>query len=98
MSYRPETTMRMGTIEVEGLDIFLREAGKAGNPKLVLLHGFPASSHQYRHLMPVVAVQFHVIAMDYPGFGNSDMPDPTTYPYILRLANSARWARKQGRF
>src|SRR5262249_3693576 len=47
------------------------------------LHGFPASSHQYRHLIPVLADTFHVIAMDYPGFGNSDMPDPATYPYTF---------------
>jgi pimeloyl-ACP methyl ester carboxylesterase len=83
MNYRPdttETTVRMGTIEVEGLNIFYREAGQPGNPQLILLHGFPASSHQYRHLMPVLADTFHVIAMDYPGFGNSDMPDPATYP------------------
>ena len=86
MNYRPdttETTVRMGTLEVEGLNIFSREAGKPGNPKLVLLHGFPASSHQYRNLIPAVADTFHVIAMDYPGFGNSDMPDLTQYSYTF---------------
>ena len=86
MNYRPDTTetmVRMGTIAVEGLNIFSREAGKPGNPKLVLLHGFPASSHQYRNLIPALADKFHVIAMDYPGFGNSDMPDPTQYPYTF---------------
>ena len=86
MNYRPditETTVRMGTLAVEGLNIFFREAGKPGNPKLVLLHGFPASSHQYRNLIPALADRFHVIAMDYPGFGNSDMPDPTQYPYTF---------------
>ena len=86
MDYIPdttETTVRMRTIEVEGLNLFYREAGSPRNPKLVLLHGFPASSHQYRHLLPALADQFHVIAMDYPGFGNSDMPDPATYSYTF---------------
>jgi pimeloyl-ACP methyl ester carboxylesterase len=73
----------MGTIEVAGLNLFYREAGKPGNAKLVLLHGFPASSHQYRNLIPALAGKFHVIAMDYPGFGNSDMPDPAKYPYTF---------------
>src|SRR5215510_98557 len=75
MNYRPdttETTVRMGTIAVEGLNIFSREAGKPGSPKLVLLHGFTSSSHQYRNLIPALADTFHVIAMDYPGFGNRD--------------------------
>ena len=71
------------TIKIEGLNIFYREAGEASLPKLVLLHGFPASSHQYRNLMPALAHQFHVIAPDYPGFGNSDMPDPKTFDYTF---------------
>ena len=53
------------------------------NPKLVLLHGFPASSHQYRDLIRVLADRFHVIAPDYPGFGNSDRPDPAKFPYTF---------------
>src|SRR6266702_1290276 len=90
MNYRPdttETTVRMRTIEVQGLCIFYREAGKAGSPKLVMLHGFPASSHQYRNLIPALAGKFHVIGMDYPGFGNSDMPDPAKYPYTFDKAS-----------
>ncbi len=86
MDYTPdatETTVRMRTIEVEGLNLFYREAGKPGNPKLVLLHGFPASSHQYRNLIPALADRFHVVAPDYPGFGNSDMPDPGEYHYTF---------------
>ena len=86
MNYIPdtaETTVRMGITEVEGLNIFYREAGTPGKPKLVLLHGFPASSHQYRNLIPALADKFHVIAMDYPGFGNSDMPDSVKYPYTF---------------
>lgn len=68
-------------IVVDGLNIFYREAGNQSSPKLVLLHGFPASSHQYRNLIPALAERFHVIAPDYPGFGNSDMPDPATFSY-----------------
>lgn len=75
--------VRMGTIEVGGLDIFYREGGEPGNPKLVLLPGFPTSSHQYRNLIPALAGKFQVIAMDYPGFGYSDMPDPAKYSYTF---------------
>jgi len=72
-----------GTTEVAGLKIAYREAGRPGNPKLVLLHGFPASSHQYRDLIRALADRFHVIAPDYPGFGHSDIPDPATYAYTF---------------
>src|SRR5258707_1353120 len=71
------------TARVAGLAIAYREAGDAASPKLVLLHGFPASSHQYRDLIPALATRFHVIAPDYPGFGNSDMPDPATFAYTF---------------
>jgi pimeloyl-ACP methyl ester carboxylesterase len=70
-------------VNIDGLNIFYREAGKETAPKLVLLHGFPASSHHYRNLIPELAGKFHVIAPDYPGFGNSDMPDPETFPYTF---------------
>lgn len=71
------------TIEVGGVNIFYREAGNPELPKLLLLHGFPASSHQYRNLIPALARDFHVIAPDYPGFGNSDMPPPEQYEYTF---------------
>jgi pimeloyl-ACP methyl ester carboxylesterase len=71
------------TIHVDGLKIAYREAGDPSSPKLVLLHGFPASSHQYRDLMRVLSDRFHVIAPDYPGFGNSDTPDPATFNYTF---------------
>src|SRR6185312_7013482 len=71
------------TIEVDGIDIAYREAGAADNPKLVLLHGWPSSSHQYRNLIPALADRFHVIAPDYPGFGNSGTPDPATFIYTF---------------
>lgn len=70
-----------GSIVVDGLDIAYREAGKATSPKLVLLHGFPAGSHQYRDLVRSLSDKFHVIAPDYPGFGLSSIPDPAKYRY-----------------
>jgi pimeloyl-ACP methyl ester carboxylesterase len=71
------------SIAVDGLNIAYREAGDPTNPKLVLLHGFPASSHQYRDLIRALADRFHLIAPDYPGFGLSDIPDPATFPYTF---------------
>lgn len=73
--------VRFGTIKVDGLTIAYREAGDPSLPKLVLLHGWPSSSHQYRNLLPALAKRFHVIAPDYQGFGDSDRPDPATYHY-----------------
>ena len=74
------------TAMVDGLSVFYREAGEPGSPKLVLLGGFPASSHQFRHLLPALAERFHVVAPDYPGFGNTDMPDDFAYTFD-RLAD-----------
>src|SRR5579863_9984851 len=77
------STVRYETAHVAGLNIAYREAGDPGNPQLVLLHGFPASSHQYRNLIPALADRFHVLAPDYPGFGNSDQPDPAKFSYTF---------------
>jgi len=77
----PQTHYRNAT--VQGVNMAYREAGNPGSPKLVLLHGFPSSSHQYRDLIPALATRFHVIAPDYPGFGNSDMPDPARFAYTF---------------
>jgi pimeloyl-ACP methyl ester carboxylesterase len=71
------------TVQVEGLNVFYREAGDPTNPKLLLLGGFPSSSHQFRNLIPALADRFHVISPDYPGFGNTDMPDPATWDYTF---------------
>jgi pimeloyl-ACP methyl ester carboxylesterase len=76
-------TVLYKTTIVEGLSVFYREAGESGAPKLLLLHGFPASSHQYRNLIPTLADKFHIVAPDYPGFGNSSMPDPARFPYTF---------------
>ena len=71
------------TAVVDGLTVFYREAGTPGSPKLVLLGGFPASSHQFRNLIPALAERFHVLSPDYPGFGNTDMPDPADFDYTF---------------
>jgi pimeloyl-ACP methyl ester carboxylesterase len=59
------------TVSVDGLDIFYREAGSHDNPTILLLHGFPTSSHMFRNLMSALADRFHLVAPDYPGYGNS---------------------------
>lgn len=69
------------SVDVDGVKIFYREAGDASAPALLLLHGFPTSSHMYRNLIPALADRFHVIAPDLPGFGFSDAPDRTSFPY-----------------
>src|SRR5512147_1000696 len=75
------------TESVNGISVFYRKAGNPDSPKVVLLGGFPASSHQFRNLIPALADKFHVISPDYPGFGNTDMPDPATFAYTFdRLA------------
>jgi pimeloyl-ACP methyl ester carboxylesterase len=69
------------TMNVDGLDIFYREAGSKESQAIVLLHGFPTSSHMFRNLMPELADQFYLIAPDYPGFGNSSMPSLDEFEY-----------------
>lgn len=86
MTFTPSvsaTTVAYKTLTVGSLNIAYREAGDASSPKLVLLHGWPSSSHQYRNLIPALADKFHVISPDYPGFGNSDTPDPAKFAYTF---------------
>ena len=64
-------TVHYHTVKVDGIDIFYREAGPADAPAVLLLHGFPTSSHMFRNLIPTLADRYHVIAPDYPGFGQS---------------------------
>src|SRR5581483_11703082 len=74
-------------IAVDGLNMFYREAGDPKAPAVLLLHGFPTSSHMFRALIPALAERYHVIAPDLPGFGYSDAPDRTEFKYTFdRLA------------
>jgi pimeloyl-ACP methyl ester carboxylesterase len=57
------------TLDVDGLNVFCREAGAPTAPAVLLLHGFPTSSHMFRNLIPALADRYHAIAPDYPGFG-----------------------------
>ncbi|MFJ6947046.1 alpha/beta fold hydrolase [Streptomyces wuyuanensis] len=71
------------TVDVDGLEVFYREAGDPQSPAVVLLHGFPTSSHMFRHLIPALADRYHVIAPDHIGFGQSAMPSPADFPYTF---------------
>jgi pimeloyl-ACP methyl ester carboxylesterase len=75
------TTFR--TISIDGLDIFYREAGSRENPTILLLHGFPTSSHMFRNLMTALGDRFHLVAPDYPGYGNSSMPSVNEFDYTF---------------
>lgn len=67
--------------EIGSVSVFYREAGPKDAPTILLLHGFPSSSHMFRDLIPELAQTYHVIAPDYPGFGQSDAPDAASYDY-----------------
>ncbi|KQW94147.1 hydrolase [Massilia sp. Root418] len=69
------------TVKVDGVNIFYREAGPKNAPTLLLLHGFPTSSQMFRNLIPLLADRYHVIAPDYPGYGQSDMPPMDKFTY-----------------
>jgi len=69
--------------DVDGTKIFYREAGRKAAPAVLLLHGFPTSSHMFRNLIPALADRYHVIAPDLPGFGFSDSPDRKQFQYTF---------------
>ena len=69
--------------DVDGFNVFYREAGLADAPALLLLHGFPSSSHMFRDLIPRLADRFHIVAPDLPGFGQSDMPSREKFSYTF---------------
>jgi pimeloyl-ACP methyl ester carboxylesterase len=71
------------TVDVDGLDIFYREAGAPKSPSLLLLHGFPTSSHMFRDLIPLLADRYHLVAPDLLGFGFSDAPDRAQFKYTF---------------
>jgi pimeloyl-ACP methyl ester carboxylesterase len=73
--------IRFHKVAVGDINVFYREAGRQGAPKLLLLHGFPSSSHMFRDLIPRLADRFHIIAPDLPGFGQSDMPSRDAFTY-----------------
>src|SRR5947207_2421965 len=71
------------SVKIDGLDIFYREAGDKAKPTILLLHGFPTSSHMFRNLIPALADKFHLIAPDYPGFGLSSAPKVNEFNYTF---------------
>jgi pimeloyl-ACP methyl ester carboxylesterase len=71
------------TAEIDGIEIFYREAGPADAPVVLLLHGFPTSSHMFRNLIPALSDRYRVIAPDYPGYGQSAMPDRARFSYTF---------------
>ena len=82
------TKVTYRTVSVDGMKIFYREAGPTNAPTLLLLHGFPTSSHMFRGLIPLLADRFHIVAPDLPGFGQSDLPSRDAFSYTF--ARSAR--------
>ena len=80
------------TVKIDGLDIFYREAGSKNAPTILLLHGFPTSSHMFRNLIQKLSNEFHLVAPDYPGYGNSSMPTIDEFDY--NFANIANIIKK----
>lgn len=84
------TATRYRTVEVEGLEVFYRESGSPRRPALLLLHGFPSSSHMYRSLLADLGDEYHCVAPDLPGFGLTESPAPGNFDYTFdRLAEIA---------
>ena len=87
MSNTITPTVFYRTLNVEGLEIFFREAGPRDAPTVLLLHGFPSSSHMFRNLIPMLADTYHVVAPDFPGYGESSAPSVNDFDYSFeRLA------------
>ena len=79
----PIPVVHYRTAKVDGVGVFYREAGPKDAPVVLLLHGFPTSSHMFRNLIPALADRYHVIAPDYPGFGESAAPDHKAFAYTF---------------
>src|ERR1700760_240449 len=78
-----ESAVSYGSVRVDNLDIFYREAGPKDGPTILLLHGLPSSSRMFQPLLTRLADNYHLVAPDYPGFGHSDWPDPTQFAYTF---------------
>jgi pimeloyl-ACP methyl ester carboxylesterase len=78
-----QATTTFHKVEVRGVGIFYREAGPEDAPTIVLLHGFPSSSREYNTLIPLLATRYHIVAPDFPSFGQSDTPSPAAYGYTF---------------
>jgi pimeloyl-ACP methyl ester carboxylesterase len=76
-------TVDYQTIRVNGLNVFYREAGKKTSPTLLLLHGFPTSSHMFRNLIPILSEHYYTVAPDFPGFGQTDLPNHKEFAYTF---------------
>lgn len=86
---RRSTAIQHRTVAIDGVEIFYRDAGPRDAPVILLLHGFPTSSHMFRDLIPLLADRFRLVAPDYPSFGYSAIPDPSEYDYTFdRLAQT----------
>src|SRR3954449_2411534 len=83
MSNTITPTVFYRTLNVEGLELFYREAGPRAAPTVLLLHGFPSSSHMFRNLIPVLADKYHVVAPDFPGYGQSSAPSIDEFRYTF---------------
>jgi pimeloyl-ACP methyl ester carboxylesterase len=97
-AHGPQPASRAGavsyrSVQVDGVRVFYREAGPKDAPVILLLHGFPSSSHMFRDLIPLLADRYRLVAPDYPGFGQSDMPPPDAFTYTFD-----NLARVMGRF
>lgn len=83
ISRTPSVPVLYRTVKIDGLQVFYREAGDPKKPTILMLHGFPSSSSQYRDMIPLLSDRYHVVAPDYPGFGNSAQPDRAVYRYTF---------------
>ena len=90
------------TIKIEGVDIFYREAGNTENPTILLLHGYPTSSHMFRNLISELSDDYHVLAPDYPGYGRSEQPSMEEFEYsfdnMSKIVEDFLAAKKVGKY
>ena len=75
--------VKFSKVNLGGINVFYREAGSRQNPTIVLFHGFPSASHMFRDLIPLLEDEYHLIAPDYPGFGQSDAPSRENFSYTF---------------